>query len=70
ESYPILSFDEVPKIDVTVMGPQSEPSLGVGEIAAGPTAAALGNAVAHGLGVRVRHLPMKADRLERLLQEA
>lgn len=70
ERYPILAFDEVPSIEVTVIGPQDAPSLGIGEVAAGPTAAALGNAVAHALGLRARHLPLTPDRLERLVQQA
>ena len=69
ERYPILGFDEVPSIEVAVIGPQDAPSLGTGEVAAGPTAAALGNAVAHALGVRARHLPLTSDRLESLLQQ-
>jgi CO/xanthine dehydrogenase Mo-binding subunit len=34
------------------------PPVGSGEAAAGPTAAAIGNAVADALGVRVRSLPL------------
>ena len=39
------------------------PPLGVGECAAGPTAAAIGNALADALGVRVRDLPLTPERL-------
>jgi CO/xanthine dehydrogenase Mo-binding subunit len=70
ERYPILAFDEVPAIEVTIMCAPEAPSLGAGEVAAGPTAAALGNAVAHALGVRARHLPLTADRLERLARDS
>jgi CO/xanthine dehydrogenase Mo-binding subunit len=66
EHYPILGFAECPPIDVTVLADATLPPLGAGECAAGPTAAAVGNAVAHALGVRVRHLPITA---ERVLQE-
>ena len=45
----------------------SAPSLGAGEAALGPTAAALGNAVARALGVRVRALPLTAQRITQLL---
>jgi len=34
-----------------------QPSIGAGEVAAGPLAAAIANAVHHALGVRPRHLP-------------
>jgi CO/xanthine dehydrogenase Mo-binding subunit len=39
------------------------PSLGVGEAAGGPTAAAIGNAVARALGVRLRDLPLTRERV-------
>ncbi len=40
-----------------------QPSLGAGEAAQGPVAAALGNAVADALGVRVRRLPLTTEHL-------
>lgn len=65
--YPILGFDEVPDIVVHVLPQPDEPSLGVGEAAAGPAAAAVANAVAHALGLRARHLPLTAERLAQLI---
>lgn len=70
DSYPILTFDEVPEVEVVLLDQIEEPSLGCGEAAAGPTAAAVGNAVAHALGIRARHLPLTAQRLTQLIQEA
>ncbi|MGA7329189.1 MAG: molybdopterin cofactor-binding domain-containing protein, partial [Rhodomicrobium sp.] len=55
--YPILKFSEIPQIEINIIEPPGEPSLGAGECATGPTAAAIGNAVAHALGVRVRDMP-------------
>jgi nicotinate dehydrogenase subunit B len=66
ESYPILRFSEVPAVDVAIM-PSDAPSLGAGEAALGPTAAAIGNAVARALGLRVRDLPLTAQRITQLL---
>ena len=63
ESYPILRFSEVPEIEVALMDRQDDPSLGMGECAIGPTAAAIGNAVAHALGARIRDLPFTRERL-------
>jgi CO/xanthine dehydrogenase Mo-binding subunit len=57
-SYPILRFDEVPDIDVTLMERDDQPSLGVGEAAQGPTAAAIANAVYSATGNRIRRLPL------------
>ena len=63
DSYPILRFSEVPEIEVALIDRPDEPSLGVGECAIGPTAAAIGNAVAHALGTRIRDLPFTRERL-------
>ena len=58
DSYPILRFSEVPAVDVELLPGNGNPSLGVGETAQGPTAAAIGNALYDALGVRVRTLPL------------
>jgi nicotinate dehydrogenase subunit B len=58
ESYPILRFSEVPAVKVHLVARPTAPSLGAGEAAQGPTAGAIGNAVAATLGVRVRRLPI------------
>jgi CO/xanthine dehydrogenase Mo-binding subunit len=63
DSYPILRFSELPRVDVELISRPEEPSLGVGEGVTGPTAAAIGNAVYHALGVRVRDLPLQFDRI-------
>jgi nicotinate dehydrogenase subunit B len=63
EDYPILGFDEVPAVEVVLLDQRGMPGLGVGECAAGPTAAALANALADALGVRARHLPLTPERI-------
>ena len=63
EQYPILRFPDTPRIDVTLMPAEGQPSLGAGEASLGPTAAAIGNAVFDALGVRVRDLPMRPGRI-------
>lgn len=63
ETYPILRFSETPEVDVVLLDRPDLPSVGSGEAAQGPTAAAIGNAVAAVLGVRVRDLPITADRV-------
>lgn len=61
ESYPILRVGETPTVDVVLLDRPDQPSLGSGEASQGPTAAAIGNAVADALGVRVRDLPITAE---------
>ncbi|MDP1910180.1 MAG: molybdopterin-dependent oxidoreductase, partial [Hyphomicrobium sp.] len=64
DSYPVLTFSEVPEIDIALINPtQSDMPLGVGEATAGPTAAAIGNAVSHALGSRIRDLPLTRERI-------
>jgi nicotinate dehydrogenase subunit B len=63
ETYPILRFSEVPAVDVEFLPATDNPSLGVGECAQGPTAAAIANAVADALGVRVRSLPLTPEQI-------
>ena len=62
--YPILTFPEVPAIDVVVLDRPSEKSLGAGEAAQGPTAAAIANAIAHATGLRLRDLPLTPERIK------
>jgi CO/xanthine dehydrogenase Mo-binding subunit len=61
ESYPILRFSETPEVDVLLVDRPDLPSVGAGEAAQGPTAAAIGNAVAAALGARVRELPITTE---------
>ncbi len=63
ETYPVLKFSEVPEIDIALINAKDETPLGVGEVTAGPTAAAIGNAVSHALGARIRDLPMTRERI-------
>jgi nicotinate dehydrogenase subunit B len=63
ETYPVLKFSEVPEIDCELINTGDAVPLGVGEVTAGPTAAAIGNAVSHALGVRIRDLPLTRERI-------
>jgi CO/xanthine dehydrogenase Mo-binding subunit len=63
EDYPILTFSEAPKVETVLIDHPGLPSMGVGEGMAGPTAAAIANAVFNAMGVRVRELPMTPERI-------
>jgi nicotinate dehydrogenase subunit B len=68
ESYPVLRFTEVPEVAVELVNPAADlPPLGIGEASGGPTVAAIGNAVAHALGARLRDLPLTRDRVMAVL---
>ncbi|HEU5296928.1 MAG TPA: molybdopterin cofactor-binding domain-containing protein [Burkholderiaceae bacterium] len=56
--YPVLQFDEVPDIDIELIDRPTEPAWGAGEAAIGCLGGAIGNAICHATGARVRTLPM------------
>ena len=64
KSYPIMTFTEVPPVDVVLIDRPGEPYLGTGEAAQGPTCAAVANAVFDATGARLRRLPFTPDRLK------
>ena len=63
EDYPILKFSEAPVVEVELIDRPELPAVGAGEAAQGPTAAAIANAVAHALGLRMRDLPLTHERI-------
>jgi CO/xanthine dehydrogenase Mo-binding subunit len=63
DDYPILTFAEVPAIEVEVINRPDEPPLGAGEGAQGPTGAAIANAICNAMGVRLRDMPLTRERL-------
>jgi nicotinate dehydrogenase subunit B len=67
-AYPIITFPELPKIDVLMLPRQDQPPLGVGESASVPSAAAIANAIFDATGVRFRELPFTPERILRGLR--
>lgn len=65
--YPILRMTEVPAVDVRLIDRPEEKSLGVGEGAQGPTAAAIANAFVNATGRRIRDLPFTPARVKAAL---
>jgi CO/xanthine dehydrogenase Mo-binding subunit len=70
ETYPILRFSQTPQVEVTILDSGTEASVGAGEAAQGPTAAAIGNAVAAAVGVRVRDLPLTTEAVMAAIERA
>ena len=68
DTYPILRFDETPEVEVRILERPAQPPLGVGECAAGPTAAAVANALFNAMGVRARDLPLTPERIARAME--
>jgi nicotinate dehydrogenase subunit B len=62
--YPILTFPEVPAVDVVLIDHPELPSLGAGEASQGPISAAIANAIRHATGARLRDLPFTPERVK------
>jgi len=63
ETYPVLRFEDAPLVNVVIVSRPDQPPLGAGEIAHGPVAAAIANAVFAATGLRCRELPLTQARL-------
>ncbi|MGJ4891414.1 molybdopterin cofactor-binding domain-containing protein [Bradyrhizobium sp. HKCCYLRH3099] len=62
-AYPIITFPDVPKVDVLMLPRPDQPPLGVGESASVPSAAAIANAIYDATGVRFREPPFTPERI-------
>ncbi|MGU4701498.1 molybdopterin-dependent oxidoreductase [Burkholderia cepacia] len=69
-SYPILTFPELPSIDIVLMPRQGEPPLGAGESASVPGPAALSNAIFDATGVRFVAAPFTPETIRAGLRDA
>lgn len=63
DTYPILRFSEVPRIETVLLDRPGQPFLGIGEATQGPTGAAISNAVFDAIGVRLRDTPFTPARV-------
>jgi nicotinate dehydrogenase subunit B len=66
-TYPILTFPEVPEIDVIVIDRKDQPAKGVGEPVTVPVASAIANAIHDATGARIRELPLTRKRVRAAL---
>lgn len=58
DTYPIISFNKIPPIEIVLLENKNNNSVGTGEASMGPTVAALYNAVYSATGKRIRELPL------------
>ena len=71
ETYTSLRLDyETPTIETVFVTPDGVAATGAGETAITVTPAAIGNAVYHAAGVRLRHVPFTSPRVKEALQSA
>ncbi len=63
DSYPILRFTEMPRVEVVLINRTGYPPLGSGEATQGPTGAAIANAIFDAIKVRLREIPFTPERV-------
>jgi xanthine dehydrogenase YagR molybdenum-binding subunit len=63
ETYKLTGIADVPEIDVVLLDMPERGVIGIGEPATIPTAAAIANAVANAIGVRVSSLPITPQKV-------
>jgi CO/xanthine dehydrogenase Mo-binding subunit len=63
KSYPILTFEDVPEIEIVLINRPEMPALGGGEASIVPVPAAIANAIFDALGVRLREVPLTPQRV-------
>jgi CO/xanthine dehydrogenase Mo-binding subunit len=67
ETYPILRFPEVPRVHAEIIARPEAPPLGAGECSMGPVVAAIANAIADALSVRVAHWPFTPENIAKAM---
>lgn len=69
-SYPILTYRRVPDVQIVLINRKEMPALGGGEPSTVPVPAAIANAVYDAIGVRMREVPMTAQKIQAALRSA
>ena len=69
-SYPILTFPDIPDVDIDLIDRPAEKPWGVGEPSAAVVPAAISNAVCDAIGVRLRSVPFLPEKVLAALQNA
>jgi CO/xanthine dehydrogenase Mo-binding subunit len=64
-SYPILRFQDIPPIDITLINHPDQPAWGAGEITTLTTPPAIANAIFHATGQRMRGVPLNPGQAAR-----
>ena len=63
ETYKLTGLGDAPEIEIILFDMPERGVIGIGEPSTIPTAAAIANAVAHALGVRVSSLPITPQKV-------
>jgi nicotinate dehydrogenase subunit B len=64
QTYPILTFSEVPEVEIVLINRPDQPAVGAGEPSTVTTAAAVANAIFDATGARLRQIPFTPARVK------
>jgi len=62
-SYPVVSYEQIPEVEIVLIDRPEAPALGGGEAAIVPITAAIGNAIFDAVGARLRQAPFTPERV-------
>ncbi|MGH9681665.1 MAG: xanthine dehydrogenase family protein molybdopterin-binding subunit, partial [Candidatus Acidiferrales bacterium] len=66
--YPVVSFEQIPDVEIVLLNRPEMPALGGGEASIVPIAAAIGNAIFDAVGARLRRTPFTPERVRDALR--
>ncbi len=69
-SYPILRYEQIPAVEITLINRPEMPALGGGEPSIGPVPAAIANAIFDATGARLREAPFTPARVRAAMQQS
>lgn len=67
ESYPVITFRNIPDVDIVLLDHPDKPASGAGEPAIVPIPAAIANGIFDAVGARLREVPFTPERVLRAL---
>jgi CO/xanthine dehydrogenase Mo-binding subunit len=68
-TYPILTFPQIPEIEIELISRPNEKPWGVGEATAAIVPAAIANAIFDATGIRLRSVPFKPEKVKAALAQ-
>jgi CO/xanthine dehydrogenase Mo-binding subunit len=63
KSYPVITFEQIPDIEIVLINQPEMPSLGGGEASIVPITGAIANAIFDAVGARLRQVPFTPQRV-------
>ncbi len=63
KSYPVVTFEQIPEVEIVMINRPEMPALGGGEASIVPITAAIGNAIFDAVGARLRQVPFTPQRV-------